>query len=93
MNQHRTFAPKKSRLVFTAGFSKGRSTATTTVSKKPNDLVHQFQDLEELYQELLALRIRVRKAERANEKRVNISPNTKTGNPARRKQLAHKRAR
>ena len=65
----------------------------TAVSKTPNDLIYQFQDLEELYQELLALRIRVRQAERANARRTDVGPKTKIGNPARRKQLAHKRAR
>jgi hypothetical protein len=64
-----------------------------TVSKTPNDLIYQFQHLEELYQELLALRIRVRQAERATAKRADISPKTKTSNPSRRKQLAYKRAR
>jgi hypothetical protein len=64
-----------------------------TVSKTPDDLMHQFQNLEELYQELLALRIRVRQAERANARRTDVGPKTKTGNPARRKQLAHKRTR
>ena len=63
------------------------------MSKTPNDLVDQSQHLEELYQELLALRMRVRQAERANEKRANVGPKTKTSNPARRKQLADKRAR
>jgi hypothetical protein len=65
----------------------------TQVPKTPNDLVDQLQDLEELYQELLALRMRVRQAERANENRANVSPKTKAGNPAGRKQLAHNRAR
>jgi hypothetical protein len=65
----------------------------TQVPKTPNDLVDQFQDLEELYQELLALRMRHRRAERANENRANVSPKTKAGNPAGRKQLADKRAR
>jgi hypothetical protein len=55
--------------------------------------MYQFQNLEELYQELLALRIRVRQAERANARRTDVGPKTKTGNPARRKQLAHKRER
>ena len=64
-----------------------------TVSKTPNDLIDQFQDLEELYQELLALRTRVRQAECANARRADVGPKTKTSNPARRKQLAHKRAR
>ena len=63
------------------------------MSKTPHDFVNQFQDLEELYQELLALRMRVRRAERANEKRAKIGPKTKTPNPGRRKQLTHKRAR
>ena len=70
-----------------------RRSEATTVSKTPDDFVNQFQDLEELYQELLALRMRVRQAERANEKRTNIGPKTKTGHPSRRKQLAGKRAR
>jgi hypothetical protein len=64
-----------------------------TVSKTPNDLIYQIQDLEELYQELLALRIRVRQAERANAKRADVGPKTKTSNPSRRKHLAQKRAR
>ena len=64
-----------------------------TVSKTPNDVIYQFRDLEELYQELLALRIRVRQAERASAKRADVGPKTKTSNLARRKQLAHKRAR
>ena len=64
-----------------------------TVSKTPNDVIYQFQDLEELYQELLALRIRVRQAELASAKRADVGSKTKTSNPARRKQLAHKRAR
>ena len=63
------------------------------MSKTPHDFVDHFQDLEELYQELLALRMRVRRAERANEKRANIGPKTKTTSPGRRKQLTHKRAR
>jgi hypothetical protein len=65
----------------------------TQVSKTPNDFVDQLQDLEELYQELLALRMRVRRAERANEKYANVGPKTKASNPAGRKQLADKRAR
>jgi hypothetical protein len=64
-----------------------------TVSKTPNDLMYQIQDLEELYQELLALRIRVRQAERANAKRADVGPKTKASNPSRRKQLGQKRAR
>jgi hypothetical protein len=60
-----------------------------TVSKTPHGFVDQFQDLEELYQELLAIRMRVRQA----EKRANVGPKTKTSNPARRKQMAGKRAR
>jgi hypothetical protein len=64
-----------------------------TVSKTPNDVIYQFQNLEELYQELLALRIRVRQAERATAKRADVGPKTKTSNPTRRKQLAYKRAR
>ena len=74
--------------------SKNLATAElATVSKTPNELIYQFQDLEELYQELLALRIRVRQAERANAKRADVGPKTKASNPARRKQLAQKRAR
>jgi hypothetical protein len=65
----------------------------TAVSKTQRDIIDRFQDLEELYQELLALRMRVRRAERANEKRANIGPKTKTSNPGRRKQLIDKRAR
>ena len=65
----------------------------SSVPETPNDLVHQFQDLEELYQELFALRMRVRRAECANENRANISLKTKAGSPAGRKQLADKRAR
>ena len=64
-----------------------------TVSKTPNDVIYQFRDLEELYQELLALRIRVRQAERASTKRADVGSKTRTGTPARRKQPAHKRAR
>jgi hypothetical protein len=64
------------------------------VSKTSNDFVDQLQDLEELYQELLALRMRVRRAERAKEKRASVGPKTKTSNPAGRKQQpADKRAR
>jgi hypothetical protein len=63
------------------------------VSKTPNDLVDQLQDLEELYHELLALRMRVSRAERANEKYANVGPKTKASNPAGRKQPADKRAR
>jgi hypothetical protein len=39
------------------------------------------------------LRMRVRRAERANKKRAYVGPNTKTSHAARRKQLADKRAR
>ena len=63
------------------------------MSKTPNELGDQFQHLEELYQELLALRMRVRKAERTKEKRANVDPKTKIANPARRKRLPDKRAR
>jgi hypothetical protein len=88
---------EKSILVFAAQLKirvKEFTTAElTAVSKTPNELIYQFQDLEELYQELLALRIRVRQAERSNARRTDVGPKTKTGNPARRKQLAHKRAR
>ena len=45
-----------------------------TVSKTSKDLIYQFQDLEELYQELLALRIRVHRAERANPKHADVGP-------------------
>jgi TolB-like protein len=51
------------------------------------------EHLEELHQELLALRIRVHRAERANAKHADVGPKTKTSNPTRRKQLALKRAR
>jgi hypothetical protein len=64
----------------------------TQVSKTPNDFVDQLQDLEELYQELLALRMRVRRAEHANEKYANVGPKTKASSSAGRKQLADKRA-
>jgi hypothetical protein len=88
---------EKSILVFAACLKcRSRELATAElaiVSKTPDDLMHQFQNLEELYQELLALRIRVRQAERANARRTEVGPKTKTGNLARRKQLAHKRAR
>ena len=88
---------EQSILVFAARPKYGSQELATaelaTVSKTPNDLIYQFQDLEELYQELLALRTRVRQAERANARRTDVGPKTRTGNPARRKQLAHKRAR
>ena len=75
------------------GSKKSATAELATVSKTPNELIYQFRDLEVLYQELLALRIRVRQAERANAKRADVGPKTKTSNPARRKQLAQKRAR
>jgi hypothetical protein len=88
---------EKSILFFAARLKcRSRELATAElaiVSKTPDDLMYQFQNLEELYQELLALRIRVRQAERANARRTDVGPKTKTGNPARRKQLVHKRAR
>jgi hypothetical protein len=88
---------EKSILVFATRLKcRSRELATAelaTVSKTPDDLMYQFQNLEELYQELLALRIRVRQAERANARRTDVGPKTKTGNPARRKQPAHKRER
>jgi len=52
-----------------------------------------FKTLKNSIKELLALRMRVRRAERANEKYANVGPNTKISNPAGRKQLADKRAR
>jgi hypothetical protein len=41
-----------------------KATAVKAVSKTPNDIVDQFKNLQILYQELLALRSRVRQAER-----------------------------
>ena len=41
------------------------------VSITPNRIVNQFQTLEESYQELQALRLRVRRAERANANATN----------------------
>jgi hypothetical protein len=65
------FAREKTILVSRPGFSKDGQKAMTAVQKTQHDIVDRFQDLEELYQELLALRMRVRRAERANEKRAN----------------------
>jgi hypothetical protein len=62
------------------------------VSKLPNDIADQFQTLEESYQELQALRLRVRRAERANAKTIDVAPKAKR-NSAQQKQLADKRAR
>jgi hypothetical protein len=84
-NQHPTTSGRKSH--------DDAKPARIQMAKTPNDLVDQFQDLEELYQELLALRMRVRQAERANENRANVSPKKKAGNPGGHKQLAHKRAK
>jgi hypothetical protein len=69
------------------------SKASKTVSKTPHDFFDQFQLLEELYQELLALRVRVRRAERAREKRANVDPKSKAGHRTGRKQVANRRAR
>jgi hypothetical protein len=91
-DQHRQL-PVAKRNCFGGRSFRDTKPVPTQVSKTPNDFVDQLQDLEELYQELLALRMRVRRAERANEKYANVGPNTKISNPAGRKQLADKRAR
>jgi hypothetical protein len=46
-----------------------------TLSKAPSDIVGQLQNLEDLYQELLTLRSRVRQAERLNEEHFSIEAN------------------
>jgi hypothetical protein len=55
------------------------------VSKVPNDFGDKFQDLKGLYQELLALRLRVHQAERISAERVTVGPKAKTTGTARRK--------
>jgi hypothetical protein len=79
---------KKSTLLRGSGFLR-RSKATTKVSKTPSNFFEQSQDLRELYQELFALRSRVRRAERASEKRANVDPNKKANNRAWRNQLTN----
>jgi hypothetical protein len=59
------------------------------VSKTPNHVVDQFQTLEESYQELKMLRLRVHQAEQANEKAIDVTPKAKR-NSAQQKQLADK---
>jgi len=44
------------------------------VGKTPQDFVHQSRQLDELFQELLELRMRVRQAERAARERPDINP-------------------
>jgi hypothetical protein len=63
------------------------------VSKAPSDFVDQFQDLEELYQELLALRLRVHRAERVSVERVTGGPKPKTTHLTRRKPQRGKRSK
>ena len=63
------------------------------VPKEPMDLVDQFRELEELYETLLELRIRVRRAERAAAERANVDPKSQKVSPTRRKPNGHKRAR
>jgi hypothetical protein len=67
--------------------------ATATVSKTENDFVDQLQELEDLYLELLALRMRVHRAERVTQNPAYRHPKTRAGHPVQRKQSASKRAR
>jgi hypothetical protein len=67
--------------------------ARKTVSKAPHDFVDQLQDLEELYQELLALRMRVHQAERVVAKRVTVGLKPKATHPTRRKPMRGKRSK
>jgi hypothetical protein len=64
-------------LTVAAGLFQKHQTATT-VSKTPNDFADQLQDLEQLYQELLALPLRVRRAERISVERVTVGQTPKT---------------
>jgi hypothetical protein len=63
------------------------------VPKEPMDLVDQFRELEELFEALLELRIRVRRAERAAAEPANVYPKSKKVSPTWRKPNGHKRAR
>jgi hypothetical protein len=51
----------------------------------------QFRELEELFQELLELRVRVRRAERAAAKRTDVDSNGSS--PIRKKPQGRKRAK
>jgi hypothetical protein len=62
------------------------------VSKTPKHFTDQFQELDELYQELLELRLEVRRAERVAAQRGNVDPKDKR-NPTRRKPKGRKPAR
>jgi hypothetical protein len=79
------FAVEKS-ILRRGSASSRNSWARVTVSKSQNDFVDQLQELEDLYQELLALRVRVHRAERATKKPARRPPKTRTGHPMRRKQ-------
>jgi hypothetical protein len=62
------------------------------VSKTPNEADFLVRTLEESYQELLALRLLVRRVERAKARAIDVAAKTKKTH-SRQKQLADKRAR
>jgi hypothetical protein len=59
------------------------------VLKTPNNFFEQSQNLEELYQELLALRMRVRRDEQRWRKARHVDPKKKANNRAWWNQLAN----
>ena len=63
------------------------------MSKAPHDFVDPLQDLEELYKELLALRMRVHQAERVGAKRGAVGLKPKATDPTQRKPVRGKRSK